>query len=213
MESIEKLSRICLVACDQSYWGGSLSNTPDQDGPIETGTVLEPHPDSGVDVDVFPNIMPATFFNPVSTGLSEWLVFDRHDDPQSGFGATIYRRINTVGTADFMVAFQGTRGPSTQDWNSNLGFGTDKWVSPAGGVTLTSQLSGLLTSGEITGDIYFTGQSLGGALAEYAAYDFRKDADRLAANEQISAFSNHRLALITYSRRFISQTDLHVYGS
>ncbi len=199
MESVEKLSRLCLVACDQSYWGGPLSNTLDENGPIAVDVVLAPHADSSVDMDVFPNTMPGTFYNPISTGLSEWKVFDRQDDAQSGFGATTYQRFNTDGTVDHMVAFQGTRGPSAQDWNGNLKFGVDKWVADAGGKAITQRLSELLVRGLITGDIYFAGQSLGGALAEYAAYDFRKEADKLKEAKLIDGLSNDRIALVTFN--------------
>lgn len=199
MESVERLSRICLVACDQAYWGGPQSNTPNALGPITAGTVLAPYADSGGATDLFPNALPAAFFNPISTGLSEWTVIDRTDDPETGFGATIYKRSNLDGTADFLVAFQGTRGPNAQDWQGNFGFGVDKWNSVAGGQALIAKLRTLLRSNAITGDIYFTGQSLGGALAEYAAYGFRTTADQLRKTEGISEFSNGRIALLTYN--------------
>jgi len=109
MDSIEKISRICLVAADQSYWAE-----------IPRNTTLAPYLDSGADGDRYPNSMPATFYDPVYTGLSEWRVYLRIDDTSTGFGATIYRRGSASSKADFMVALQGTRGPSAQDWGGNL---------------------------------------------------------------------------------------------
>ena len=60
-------------------------------------------------------------YDPVSIGLSDWKVEQRVDDPRTGLGYTIYKRINGSKT-DYMVAMQGTRGPSAQDWISNLNF-------------------------------------------------------------------------------------------
>ncbi|HSD70455.1 MAG TPA: VCBS domain-containing protein [Woeseiaceae bacterium] len=188
MDSIEKLSRFTLVASDQAYRSGIAT-----DGSV----FLAPHLDSP-GIDLFPNTMPASFFDPVFTDLSAWKIIDRIDDPSTGFGATTYRRVNADGKVDFMVALQGTRGPNAQDWGGNLGFAVDKWTSADGGQLLRSRLQALLSGpngNQITGDIYFTGQSLGGALAEYAAYDFRTDIVRLG----ISNFPSSRIALVTFN--------------
>ena len=194
MDNIEILSRYGLVASDQAYYAGIPEN----------GSMwLMPFPDSG-SLDSYPNTMPAHFSDPVYVNgspvyldLGAWRVFDRIDDPLTGFGATIYKRV-ADGKTDYMVALQGTRGPSMEDWFGNAGFGVDKWESASGGKLLIDKLSALLAatnSDKLTGDIIFTGQSLGGALAEYAAYDFRKKVDELG----ISDFSNNRIALITYN--------------
>lgn len=190
MDTTEKLSRYSLVACDQAYNSQVVNNV----------TSLAPYLDSP-GTDTPPNTMPASFYDPMYVGLNDWTVFDRIDDPRTGFGATIYKRVAN-GKTDYMVAMQGTRGPSAQDWLGNAGFGVDKWESTDGGKLLTTKLSALLTAtngDRLTGDIIFTGQSLGGALAEYAAYDFRQLASRLAQNQQIQAFNNNRIALITYN--------------
>jgi hypothetical protein len=197
MDGIEKLSRFSLVACDQSY----LDH-------IAKGAPLAPHLDSGDDDRNALNTMPASYSDPIYTGLADWTVFDRVNDPVTGFGATIYKRINAAGKTDFMVALQGTRGPSAQDWAGNLAFGVPKWRSDDGGQALLERLTSLLIGTKtefnpeqdrITGDIYFTGQSLGGALAEYAAYDFRVRANQLVAAKRIPEFSNHRIALTTFN--------------
>ncbi len=185
MDGIEKLSRSSLVACDQAYQAA-----------ISNGTVLAPYPDSGA-ADAYPNTMPASFYDPVYVGLSGWTVFDRVDDPQTGFGATIYKRV-ADGKTDFMVAMQGTRGPNAQDWYGNVGFGVDRWNSDKGGQLLMAKLEALLTGtngDRLTGDIIFTGQSLGGALAEYAAYDFRREINASG----IADFPNSRIALVTFN--------------
>ena len=142
MDGIEKLSRLSLVACDQSY-----------DALVAKGvSKLAPYLDSGAG-DIAPNTMPASFYDPVYVGLNDWTVFDRIDDAQTGFGATIYTRVANDKT-DFMVALQGTRGPSAQDWNGNLGFGLDKWNSAGGGQLLNRVFSDLLRG---TNDIVVPG--------------------------------------------------------
>ncbi len=111
MDAINKLSAECLVACDQSY-----------NASLQKGNYLDQYTDGGVDR------MPATYYDPVSIGLSDWKVDQRIDDPKTGLGYTIYKRINGTKT-DYMVAMQSTRGPSAQDWIGNLNFGIDKWQS------------------------------------------------------------------------------------
>lgn len=178
MDSIERLSIFTLVASDQAYW----KDMPEQ-------TVLAPYPDSG-ELDLYPSTMPAQFYDPMYVGLSEWKVAKRIDHAATGFGATIYTRDRSDGKTDFMVALQGTRGPNLQDWSGNLVFGWDKWQAAEGGQQLLADLRTALDEGRLSGDIYFTGQSLGGALAEYAAYEFK------ARN---SSFDNSRIALTTFN--------------
>lgn len=172
MDAVNKLSAECLVACDQSY-----------NASLQPGNFLDQYPDGGVDR------MPAIYYDPVGIGLSDWKVEQRVDDPQTGLGYAIYKRINGT-KKDYMVAMQGTRGPSAQDWIGNLNFGIDKWQSQkwAG---LQDYLKGIAKDAT-TGDILITGQSLGGALAEYAAYDF------VSAPES-SGFDKSRLALVTFN--------------
>ena len=171
MDSIDKLSAECLVACDQSYQAG-----------IARGTHLDQYLDGG-DVPLV-TTMPSAFYD---MGVTDWVVDFRRDDLQTGFGATVYKRISGAKT-DYMVAMQGTRGPSAQDWNANLNFGIDK-LNSAGYRDLKAYLD-TVADNTTTGDVLFTGQSLGGALAEYAAYDFAaENAD----------FDKSHLALVTYN--------------
>lgn len=84
MDAIEKLSTLSLVACDQAYNAGVVINS----------SKLAPFADSPIGTpDVYPNMMPGSFYDPVYVGLNDWTVFDRIDDPVTGFGATIYKRV------------------------------------------------------------------------------------------------------------------------
>jgi len=152
------LSKTLLVACDQAY------NPAVSPG----STLLAPHPDStGPGADVSPNTMPPEWN---SLGLNQWAVVIRRDDPSTGFGATVYRKANADGSGDYIVAMQGTRGLNIQDWGGNLIYGWDKWGGPSAGLAqaLLSEIVGLADVNKI----HFTGQSLGGALAQYALYDY-----------------------------------------
>lgn len=126
MDHIEILSRYGLVASDQAYYAGIPKN----------GSMwLMPFTDSG-STDSYPNTMPAHFADPVYAegspvylDLGAWRVFDRIDDPRTGFGATIYKRTED-GTTDFMVALQGTRRPA---WRAPSASGRPKTTKGCGG--------------------------------------------------------------------------------
>ncbi|MGA8051698.1 MAG: hypothetical protein WCA09_16085 [Burkholderiales bacterium] len=163
------LTKILLVACDQSYQGGSQASPPSPRA-IATGDPLSPYPDSPVaGGDSFPNSLPDDWR---SLSLGDWVVQERYDEPATGFGATLYSKTNGDGSAEYIVAMQGTRGPNIQDWSGNLIYGWDKWSDalPQGGQDLMTDLLFLPANSLI----HFTGQSLGGALAEYALFDYAR---------------------------------------
>jgi len=154
------LSQILLVASDQSY-----------DADVSTGAFLSEHPDSvGLGANDYPNTMPSAWN---ALGLSDWIVKQRFNYSETGFGATIYQKANADGSADYVVALQGTRGSNIQDWGGNLIYGWDKWSHQTvqGPNPETSFLAYILSLPNVN-KIHFTGQSLGGALAQYAAYEY-----------------------------------------
>lgn len=158
-ESRSDLIKLLLVACDQAY----------ESDVIPEASILAAFPDSPVPgiPDAYPASLPTRWGY---VGLDKWIVYDRFDDAATGFGATLLRKKNLDGGVDYIVAMQGTRGPNIQDWSGNLIYGWDKWSSPTGAEArrLREQLNRL---GNVN-SIHFTGQSLGGALAEYALYDY-----------------------------------------
>ena len=171
------LSKILLVASDQAY---DPAVSP-------ASTFLAQYPDStGQGADAFPNTMPQGWSS--LDEFDQWRVFIRRDDLATGFGATVYRKPNAGGSADYIVAMQGTRGPNIQDWSGNLIYGWDRWGGPSANVA-QGLLSELLALADVN-KIHFTGQSLGGALAEYALYDYAvRVADFPASDATLTTFN------------------------
>lgn len=179
MELTNSLLRTLLVADDQSY----EMHTPE-------GIPLMPYPDSplGSPADTWPDSMPDAW----QADLDSWTVAKRFDDQATGFGATVFQKDVGNGKFDYIVAMQGTRGISAQDWNGNLTYGWEKFVG-AGGQELMSYLLN-----DIKGDtnqIHFTGQSLGSSLAQFAAYRYADYRTQIHPD----GFSVSNLSLTTFN--------------
>jgi len=120
----------------------------------------------------------------IPTGYRVQKVFD--DSSRTGFKAIAFTSINAVGGV--ILAFAGTDGRNHLDWKSNLNYGWTQWVANRDEVF--QYLDGLRASDGVSpyiGKIHFTGQSLGGGLAEYAAYQYlaRFGADQLEAKKEL----------------------------
>lgn len=166
MDITDSLLHALLVCCDQSY----------NPNPV---LMLAPYWDSGPpgnvnQADSYPASMPVAW----NQDLQGWQEVNRIDDAGTGFGAVVYGQPSGDGvTFNYIVALQGTRGLNPQDWYGNLTYGWDKFRSSTGGQQLINYLTTLSTAGppgilDTTNKISFTGQSLGGALAQYVAYEY-----------------------------------------
>ncbi|TAN41566.1 MAG: hypothetical protein EPN22_15050 [Nitrospirae bacterium] len=82
--------------------------------------------------------------------------------PDTGLSLTIFQKNGTTG--EFIVAFAGTG--NAQDFAADLALGTPQWK--AKGKDIIDYLNNTLHATNVD----FTGRSLGGALAQYAAYDY-----------------------------------------
>ncbi|MDF0673253.1 MAG: calcium-binding protein [Nitrospira sp.] len=89
-------------------------------------------------------------------------------DAGTGFLALVYRNLDTN---KCIVAFTGTQ-PSFQDAYSDLNLGWPQWAANKG--PLFDFLAELRSNGNLN-QVDFTGHSLGGALAQYAAYDYSNE--------------------------------------
>jgi hypothetical protein len=90
---------------------------------------------------------------------AEWI----WDDPTTGFKAVLYTIVDELGVKHGIVAFAGTE--DGQDMLSDLNLGWDQW--DANRNSFFSELE----NNELS-SITFAGHSLGGALAQYATYEY-----------------------------------------
>ena len=104
-------------------------------------------------------------FGPTFSYDDRYRVVNSRADSTTGFKYILFQH---EVTSELLVAFAGTDGINYQDWAANsLALGWNQWLENRN-----------LVLGEIgrraatAPRIHFTGQSLGGALAEFAAYEF-----------------------------------------
>lgn len=163
---LNDLCKIDLVACDMSYGADKTS--------VPIGSALASYFDT------------PEFGKECQYGIaSGYVVREKIDDSLSpnptGFKALIF--VNTT-TSEVIVAMAGTDGSDSRDWLSNTRLGWDQWSANKNAV-----FNKLDSLGFTPSKIHFTGQSLGGGLAEYAAYDYLarvNPADRAALKSRMS---------------------------
>jgi Ca2+-binding RTX toxin-like protein len=166
------LSELLLVACDQSYAGDLL-------------VVDESHLSPYFDPPLYETYQP-----PYASDFPQYIVRDRFDNQATGFKCVMYQNLETH---ELVVAMAGTDGTDIKDWWANVThYGWNQWKQDR--VAVFGALDRLIerTQGP-NGEqprIYFTGQSLGGALAQYAAYEFA---------ETHEFYPNTELALVTFN--------------
>ncbi|MBV8209158.1 MAG: DUF2974 domain-containing protein [Burkholderiaceae bacterium] len=160
MQLTNSLLHALLVASDESYHPGPIGDplgAPDM-------TNSPPNPPTPT---TSPG-MPGSW----SGDLTGWTVAKTYTDSGTGFSATIYEKDDGLGDgkSNYIVACRGTRGVNAQDWYQNLNYGWGDFSS-----STAQQMMSLLTSQsfvDTTNQICFTGHSLGGGLAQYAAYQY-----------------------------------------
>ena len=171
--TLNDLSKLALVASDSSYFTSAH--------PVLPGSALAPLDEGD------PTILPR--FNFVSGFFARSLFIDIPGIP-TGFKAIAYEK-GPVGNPDEVIlAFGGTDGPNPTDWVSNTQhLGWNQWI--ANKPQIFNYLNGLPPDTKIT----FTGQSLGGTLAQYAAYEWIRDQKQIAG----AAFDMSRISLVTFN--------------
>lgn len=105
-------------------------------------------------------------------------------DSATGFKARAY----TDGNGNYIIAFAGTETNNPQDAYQDLAsFGWGQWFKNKPYVE--SFFADLMENGNPINSILFTGHSLGGALAQYAAYDFVKEGIIVPGNVSLATFN------------------------
>jgi hypothetical protein len=213
-EQLNGLSIIGLVASDFSYkppdsireipnpFADTLRSFPDstpgneRSFPVDLARGLPNGIDDFTHRNVFPGDPTAGTFTTIE--FDNWVVQKKFDVPGSGFGAVVFRslKLSIDGKFDYIVAFRGTQGLNSIDWYSNLDLAQKTWE--ADGRQVINYLRGISGADGLpgldqtrVGDINFTGQSLGGGLAQYGAYDY--------ARQQGGAFNASNITLITFN--------------
>ena len=89
------------------------------------------------------------------------------EDTKTGFVATVWHHPTTN---EYIVAARGTNFESPQDWYTNIQLGKPQFESEG-----ANKLRTFISTFDSNATIHFTGHSLGGALAQYFAYEYTDD--------------------------------------
>jgi Ca2+-binding RTX toxin-like protein len=178
---LNDLAKLTLLASDASYFAS--------DHPVLSGSALAALLDTSYGVG--PHYTVPSGFYEVAQGV----------DPDTGFGFIAYRKDGaTPAETEIIVALRGTDGPNPQDWVANSQYlGWNQWNADGGGrdqvfAFLDSLKSNPLEpSTAFEGKVHFTGQSLGGGLAQYAAYEY------VQSHQGLAGFSKANITLTTFN--------------
>ena len=183
MRTNNSLAKTLLVACDMAYAAGRPEGAE--------GNSLSPYKDSGA-YEISPRFA-------YDTGYKVYRVLQ---EPSTGFKAILFKRDNV---SEYILAFAGTDGPNSQDWAANsLRLGWNQWEHSRSAVleAANSALAG-------GGTLHITGQSLGGGLAEYAAFDLLTE----LGTENPQATVQSRISVTTFNGLGGEEVLRQKYGS
>ncbi len=147
-QSLNELAKLALIASDASYF--TSTNI------VPLGGALAPLRDTPA-YDILPQYG-------IAPGFVKSSIDSASRNDTVGFKFTAYRNASTN---EIIVAFGGTDGLDPVDWTSNTQLGWNQWKNSRN--LVFDYLRPLVDAGT---KVHFTGQSLGGALAQYAAYEW-----------------------------------------
>ncbi len=169
-----QLAELCLTACDASYF--RTARPGDE--------LVSPLPSRGDPLAQFFD-EPGEPVNPFASDAwhSGFVMLDRFLDRTTGFGAIVYARGPLASPQEYIVAFRGTDGLDPQDWRENFQqLGWSQWDKARAPGEPFGRVFATLASELLAGKrVHFTGQSLGGALAQYAAVSLVSASDEVAS--------------------------------
>ncbi|RPH80107.1 MAG: DUF2974 domain-containing protein [Nitrospiraceae bacterium] len=187
--SRNQISVLGLVASDAAYFnankrflGFPLQSFPDSAETEERGfppALLENLPQHSGTYAINGPIDGVSGITVSGVTFPEWQLVKEINRP-TGFGASVFKR---VGHEQYIIAFRGTDGANLKDWAENLGYSTNAW-SDATEELFENFLFAPSASGgpaPALGELHFVGQSLGGGLAQYAAYEYVRRRDLLGS--------------------------------
>lgn len=156
------ISKLLLLACDQSYF--------DAQHPVSGHLQSLSDNTSNDPAYANPDIYRSTPQFEADGICSSYTFYRTIERPGSGAKLVIYKNANN----DVIVAFGGTDGADAKDWVANSqSVGWSQWAALKQDISPSDKgLFGVLAELGSINQLNFTGQSLGGALAQYAAYEY-----------------------------------------
>lgn len=174
---LNDLAKLTLLASDASYFDTDLR-----------GSWLAYLRDTAYGID------------PQYSVPQEYKAIDQWVDESTGFGVIVYKKDGaTPAKTEIIVALRGTDGLNPQDWVANSQYlGWNQWNSPNGRARVFNLIDSLRSDPStpgtaFEGSIHFTGQSLGGGLAQYAAYEY------VLSHQGLTGFSKANITLTTFN--------------
>jgi Ca2+-binding RTX toxin-like protein len=183
---LNDLAKLTLLASDASYFDPT---DPNPEHRVDLGSPLAYLKDTSYGVTPQYNNVPSGYF-----AIDQWV------DKSTGLGVIVYKKDGaTPAETKIIVAFRGTDGPDPQDWVANSQYlGWNQWNSPIGRARVFNLIDSLRSDPStpgtaFEGTIHFTGQSLGGGLAQYAAYEY------VQSHQGLTGFSKSNITLTTFN--------------
>lgn len=174
-QPLNELAKLALIASDASYF--TSTNTVSPDGS------LAPFRDTPT-YDILPQYV-------IAPGFVKSSIDSASRNDAVGFKFTAYRNVSTN---EIIVAFGGTDGPDPVDWTSNTQLGWNQWENSRN--LVFDYLRPLVDADT---KVHFTGQSMGGALAQYAAYEWVKKQSSEGDQDFNADFDKTNISLTTFN--------------
>ncbi|HJT21643.1 MAG TPA: hypothetical protein VJ746_14290, partial [Nitrospira sp.] len=168
---LKTLAEQTLIACDASYFTNLATDNARPAGDtnprhLYVGDTLTPL------IDTTPSYAPQfipTSPSPTNPDPTDGFVVAKEGDALAAGAKFVAFRNES--TNSVILAFGGTDGLNATDWKANLfSYGWSEWEALKQQVFTFLDALPRDASGNLTVTVNFTGQSLGGALAQYAAY-------------------------------------------
>jgi Ca2+-binding RTX toxin-like protein len=174
-QQLNELAKLALIASDTSYFTSTNS--------VPLGGALAPFRDTLI-YDILPQY-------PITPGFVKSSIDSASRNDALGFKFTAYSNISTK---EIIVAFGGTDGADPVDWTSNTELGWNQWEASRN--LVFDYLRPLVDAGT---KVHFTGHSLGGALAQYAAYEWIKKQSTVGDLDFNPDFDKTNVSLTTFN--------------
>jgi hypothetical protein len=173
--SLNDLAKLTLIASDAAYFSIRY--------PVPINAPLAPLSDTPK-YDIGPQY---------SVFLDNFIKATQGGIDAIGFKYAIYKNTSSN---EVIVAFGGTDGHDPVDWTGNTRLGWDQWKE--GRAQVFADLRELVN---VDTKVIFTGQSLGGGLAQYAAYEWvqAKLTARSTDEEFLDGFNKANVNLTTFN--------------